>query len=115
MFLNSNLTNKTYSASDFTTQQATLNTNYCHAVKSGNVASVQLRFTTNATIADANRMIQFPTALKPARPFYGLLINTWGTEMAQFQLDTDGRLFKAGTMKVSTDYMLSVSYICEGV
>ena len=110
--VNSNLSNKTYLSSDFTAQQATLNTSYCFAVRSGNIAFVQLRFTTSATITDANRIIQFPTNLIPSRTFYGLLINTWGTGMAQFQLDTEGRLFKAGAMSVSTDYMLSMCYIC---
>lgn len=100
--------------SEFSAQQATLNTDYCYAVKWGNFVFVQLRFTTNTTIAEALRVIQFPDALKPARRLYGICINTWGSEVAQYEIDTDGRLFKAGSaMKVSTDYMLSIGYICQ--
>jgi hypothetical protein len=111
--LNSNLTNKTYAASDFSAQQAVLNTEYCHAVKSGNIAFVQLRFTTNATIDNALRILQFPGALLPVKRLYGLCIVTWGSEVTQIELDPDGRIFKAGTIKVSTDYMLTLSYICK--
>ena len=111
--LNSNLNNKTYLAADFSAQQAILNTDYCYAIKSGNIAFVQLRFTTNATIDASLRVIQFPNALKPPRRLYGLCINTWGTEVVQFELDPEGRIFKAGAMKTSIDYMLSTSYICQ--
>ena len=103
-----------YASSFAAYQNVAINGEYTFALKYGKIVHLVIRFTTGKYSDPSLRIIQLPDALKPSRTFYPFAGETWGSAIAQIELNAaDCHIRPTNAIKTSTDYTLNCVYVTD--